>query len=76
MKEIIEKIVRALVDQPDLVSVIEIAGGQTSIIELKVAKADIGKVIGKQGRTASALRTILNAVSAKHKKRIVLEIVE
>lgn len=76
MKKIIEMIAKALVDQPDLVSVTEIDGLQTSILELTVAKADIGKIIGKQGRTAAALRTLLGAVSAKGKKRAVLEIVE
>lgn len=76
MKEIIEIIARALVDEPDVVSVTEVGGAHTSILELKVAKADIGKVIGRQGRTAGALRTILNAVSAKEKKHAVLEIVE
>jgi predicted RNA-binding protein YlqC (UPF0109 family) len=76
MKEIIERIAKALVDQPDLVSVTEIDGMHTSILELRVDKADIGKVIGKKGRTAIALRTILGAVSAKHKKRVVLEIAE
>jgi hypothetical protein len=76
MKEIIETIAQALVDQPDFVFVTEVEGMHTSIIELKVSKADIGKVIGKQGRTADALRTILSAVSAKTKKRTVLEIME
>ena len=76
MKEIIEVIARAIVDEPNFVSVTEIGGMHTSILELKVAKSDIGKVIGKQGRTAGALRTILSAVSAKEKKRTVLEIVE
>jgi predicted RNA-binding protein YlqC (UPF0109 family) len=76
VKKIIETIAKALVDQPDLVSVTEIDGLQTSILELTVAKADIGKIIGKQGRTAAALRTLLGAVSAKGKKRAVLEIVE
>ena len=76
MKEMIETIAQALVDQPDLVSVTEIDGVHTSILELKVAKTDIGKVIGKKGRTAGALRTILNAVSAKTKKRTVLEIID
>lgn len=75
MKEIIQTIAKALVDQPDLVFVTEIGGANTSILELSVAKEDIGKVIGKQGRTAGALRTILSAVSAKEKKRAVLEIV-
>ena len=76
MKEIVATIAQALVDQPDLVSVSEIDGMHTSILELRVAKADIGKVIGKQGRTADALRPILSAVSAKVKKRTVLEIVD
>ncbi len=76
MKKIIETIAQALVDQPDRVSVTEIDGLHTSIVELTVAKTDIGKVIGKQGRTAAALRTLLGAVSAKGKKRAVLEIVE
>lgn len=76
MKEIIETIVQALVDQPELVSVTETGGMHTSILELKVAKADMGKVIGKQGRTAGALRIILSAVSGKAKKRTVLEIVD
>jgi predicted RNA-binding protein YlqC (UPF0109 family) len=76
MKKIIQTIAKALVDQPDLVLVTEIGGANTSILELKVAKADIGKVIGRQGRTAGAMRTILSAVSAKEKKRAVLEIVE
>ena len=76
MKKMIETIAQALVDQPDRVSVTEINGLHTSIVELTVAKADIGKIIGKQGRTAAALRTLLCAVSAKGKKRVVLEIVE
>jgi predicted RNA-binding protein YlqC (UPF0109 family) len=76
MKKIIQTIAKALVDQPDLVFVTEIGGVNTSILELKVAKEDIGKVIGKQGRTAGAIRTILSAISAKEKKRAVLEIVE
>ena len=76
MKELIEIIARALVDETDVVSVTEVGGEHTSILELKVAKADIGKVIGKQGRTASAMRNILSAVSSKTRKRIVLEIIE
>ena len=76
MKEIIEAIAHALVDEPDLVSVRELDGKYSSIVELKVAKPDIGKVIGKQGRTAVAMRTILNAVSAKANKRTFLEILE
>lgn len=76
MKEIVEIIAHALVDQPDLVSVREFDGLHTSIVELTVAKADIGKIIGQQGRTVGALRTLLNAASAKMKKRTVLEIVQ
>ena len=76
MKELITEIARALVDLPDEVSVTEIEGNQTTVLELKVAKTDLGKIIGKQGRTARALRTILNATSAKHRKRTVLEIIE
>ncbi len=74
MKVLIETMVRALVDEPDFVSVTEVRGMHTSILELKVSKSDIGKVIGKQGRTADALRTILSAVSAKLNKRVFLEI--
>ena len=69
-------IAQALVDNPDDVSVNEIEGEQTSVIELRVAKDDLGKIIGKHGRTAQSIRTILSAASAKHKKRAVLEIVE
>jgi predicted RNA-binding protein YlqC (UPF0109 family) len=76
MKELIERIAKALVDNPDQVTVTEIEGEQTSVLELKVAKEDLGKVIGKQGRTARAMRTILSAASAKIKKRTVLEIIE
>ncbi|MFO8111787.1 MAG: KH domain-containing protein [Desulfosalsimonadaceae bacterium] len=76
MKELINYIAKALVDNPDEVTVTEVEGDQTSVLELKVAKEDLGKVIGKQGRTARAMRTILNAASAKIKKRTVLEIVE
>jgi predicted RNA-binding protein YlqC (UPF0109 family) len=76
MKELIEYIARALVDKPEEVSVTELEGEQTSVIELRVAKEDLGKVIGKQGRTARAMRIILGAASAKMKKRSVLEILE
>jgi predicted RNA-binding protein YlqC (UPF0109 family) len=76
MKELIKYIAQALVDYPDQVSVSEVEGNQTSVLELKVAKEDLGKVIGKQGRTARAMRTILSAASAKVKKRTVLEIIE
>ncbi len=76
MKEPIKYIAQALVDNPELVEVSEVEGNQTSVLELKVAKEDLGKVIGKQGRTARAMRTILSAASAKLKKRSVLEILE
>ena len=76
MKEIIEYIAKLLVDNPDDVEVTEITGEQTSVIELRVAKDDLGKVIGKQGRTARAMRTILGAASTKLKRRSVLEIIE
>ncbi|MCJ7596768.1 MAG: KH domain-containing protein [Desulfobacterales bacterium] len=76
MKELVASIAKALVDKPEEVIVKEIQGQQTFVIELKVAKEDFGKVIGKQGRTAQAIRTILNAASAKLKRRSVLEIIE
>jgi len=76
LKELIEYIAKALVDNPDQVKVSEIEGEKTSVIELSVAKEDLGKVIGKQGRTARAMRTILSAASTKVKKRAVLEIIE
>ncbi len=76
MKELIEYVAKALVDNPDQVRVSEIEGEKTSVIELNVSKEDLGKVIGKQGRTARAMRTILSAASTKVKKRAVLEIIE
>jgi predicted RNA-binding protein YlqC (UPF0109 family) len=76
MKELIEVIAKALVDYPDEVQVSEVEGANSLVIELKVAKSDIGKVIGKQGRTAQSMRTILNAASRKVKKNAVLEIIE
>jgi len=76
MKELIELIAQALVDNPDMVEVNEVKGEQILVIELKVAKEDLGKVIGKQGRTAHAMRTILSAASMKFNKRAVLEIIE
>jgi uncharacterized protein len=76
MKDLIKYIAQALVDKPEEVFVDEISGNQTSVLELKVAKEDLGKIIGKQGRTARAMRTILSAASAKVKKRTVLEIIE
>ena len=76
MKELILVMARALVDKPDEVEIKEIQGDVTTILELKVAKEDLGKVIGKQGKTAHAMRSILNATATKLKKRAVLEIVE
>ena len=76
MKDLVKYVAQALVDHPEQVSVNEIEGNQMSVLELKVAKDDLGKIIGKQGPTAQALRTLLNAASAKNKKRTVLEIVE
>jgi uncharacterized protein len=76
MEEMVKYITQALVDQPEDVSVASIEGHQSSILELRVAKTDLGKVIGKQGRTIGAIRTILNAASTKEKKRMVLELVE
>jgi uncharacterized protein len=76
MKELITYIAKALVDNSEAVEVTEVLGERTSVIELKVAKEDLGKVIGKQGRTARAVRIILAAASAKMNKRAVLEIIE
>lgn len=75
-KELVEFIAKSLVDNPDQVSVLETEGEQASTLELSVARDDLGKIIGKQGRTARAIRTLLGAVSAKTKKRVVLEILE
>ncbi len=76
LKDLIEFMAKALVDNPDDVNVNEVVGEQTTVVELKVAKEDLGKVIGKQGRTARSMRTILSAASTKQRKRSVLEIVE
>jgi len=76
MKELIEQIAKALVDNPEQVSVRSIEGEQTTVFELRVAQSDIGKVIGKQGRTAGSIRTILSAGGMKLKKRFTLEILE
>ena len=76
MKELILVMARALVDKPDEVEINEIEGDVTTILELKVAKEDLGKVIGKKGKTAHAMRSILNATATKLKKRAVLEIIE
>ncbi len=76
MKELIETIAKALVDYPEDVEVKEVTGDQTAVIELKVAKDDLGKVIGKKGRTAQAMRVILGAASTKIRKLTVLQIIE
>jgi predicted RNA-binding protein YlqC (UPF0109 family) len=76
LKELVVSMAHALVDQPNEVEVNEIEGAQTSVIELRVCKSDLGKVIGKQGRTARAMRTIMSAAATKLKKRSVLEILE
>ena len=76
MKDLISNIVRALVDQPEQVEVNKIDGSRTTVLEVIVAKSDIGKVIGKKGRNVQAIRTIMNAVSGKNRKHHVLEIVE
>ena len=76
MKELIEAIAKALVDNPDQVSVQAVEGEQVTVLELRVHPSDLGKVIGKQGRTARSIRTILNASGMKLKKRFTLEILE
>lgn len=75
-KELVEYIAKSLVDSPDQVEVRESEGEQGAVLELSVPHEDLGKIIGKQGRTARAIRTLLGAVSAKTKKRVVLEIIE
>ncbi|AVP53709.1 MULTISPECIES: KH domain-containing protein [Clostridium] len=75
MKELVEIIAKALVDNPDMVQVNEIAGEQSIILELKVAQEDMGKVIGKQGRIAKAIRTVVKAAAIKENKRVVVEII-
>jgi len=76
MKDLILKICTSLVDYPDQVKINEIASESISVFEITVCKEDVGKIIGKQGKTASAIRTILNAVASKERKRIVVEILE
>ena len=76
MKELVEVIAKSLVDEPDQVRVTEIEGEKITVIELRVAPGDLGKVIGKQGRTARSIRTLLNATATKLRKRAVLEILE
>ena len=76
MKELVEFMAKAMVDNPDQVEVTEIAGRDTSVIEVKVAKEDMGQIIGKKGRNAQAMRLILNAASAQLRKIVVFEIIE
>ncbi|MBW2247064.1 MAG: KH domain-containing protein [Deltaproteobacteria bacterium] len=76
MKNLLIKIAQSLVDDPEQVQVDEVVSSQIIILELRVAKADMGKVIGKQGKTANAIRTLLNAVAGKARKRYMLEIVD
>ncbi len=76
LQDLVSFIAKSLVDNPDKVVVKEITGEQTAVLELKVAQEDLGKIIGKQGKTAKAIRTILNAAAAKMRKRAVLEILE
>lgn len=76
MKELVELIARALVDDPDAVSVTQIEGEQSVILEIRVAPDDMGKVIGKQGRIAKAIRTVTKAAATRQGKRVVVEIVE
>ena len=76
MKELVQDVAKALVDNPDEVVVMEVEGEQTTVLELRVAPSDVGKVIGKQGRTARAIRTLLGASGMKLRKRFILEILE
>jgi predicted RNA-binding protein YlqC (UPF0109 family) len=76
MRELVEQIAKSLVDNPDQVSVNAVEGEQVTVLELRVAPTDLGKVIGKQGRTARSIRTILGAAGMKMKKRFTLEILE
>ncbi len=76
LKDLVEHIVKRLVDKPESVQVSEISGEQATIIELRVAGEDLGKVIGKEGRTARSIRTLVHAAATKEKKRAVLEILE
>jgi uncharacterized protein len=76
MKELVQFLARHLVNNPDVVEVNEAHGNTTSVLELRVAKEDLGRVIGKQGRTVNSLRTILNAVASRTNRKVVLEIIE
>ncbi len=76
MKELIQYLAQSIVDRPDAVEVTETQEDNASVVELKVAQEDLGRIIGKQGRTAKSLRTILNAAAARHDRKIVLEIID
>lgn len=76
MKELIKHIIQALVDHPEQIVISEVEGKQVTVLEIKAAKEDLGQIIGKQGRNAKAIRTILNAASAKAQKRTIMEIIE
>ena len=76
MKELVQYLAQSIVNQPDAVEVTETQDDNASVLELKVAQEDLGRVIGKQGRTAKSLRTILNAAAARHDRKIVLEIID
>ena len=76
MKELVEYLARSLVNNPDAVEVDETSGDDGSLLKLKVAKEDLGRIIGKQGRTAKSIRTLLNAAASRSNRRVVLEIVE
>ena len=76
MKELVQYLARSLVNNPDAVEVKETEGDTTSVVELKVAKEDLGRIIGKQGRTAKSIRTIVNAAASRTNRKVVLEIVE
>ncbi len=76
MKELVQYLAQSIVDQPDAVEVTETQDDNASVVELKVAQEDLGRIIGKQGRTAKSLRTILNAAAARHDRKIVLEIID
>jgi len=76
LKELIKHIIQALVDHPEQIVISEVEGKQVTVLEIKAAKEDLGQIIGKQGRNAKAIRTILNAASAKAQKRTIMEIIE
>ena len=76
MKELVQYLARSLVNNPDAVEVKETQGETASVLELRVAKEDLGRIIGKQGRTAKSIRTIMNAAASKANRKVVLEIVE